>query len=286
MLSILNSLRFFATVICTLAVLSACGAGSSPQILRQTNPVPAVSTLVPSSAASGSPALTLTVSGSDFVAASTVNWDGVALANSYVDASHLTATVPASDLTTVGAANVTVFNPTPGGGTSSALTFTINTSNPVPAVSTLVPSNAATGSPALTLTVSGSGFVAASSVNWNGVALTTSYVDASHLTATVPASGPTAVGSATLFVFNPTPGGGTSSALTFTINASNPVPAISTLVPSSAALGSLALTLNGTGGNFVAASTVNWNGVALTTSYVDASQLTATLPASDLTALG
>src|SRR5258708_39582432 len=153
MLSILNSLRFFATVICTLAVLSACGAGSSPQILRQTNPVPAVSTLVPSSAASGSPALTLTVSGSDFVAASTVNWNGVALATSYVDASHLTATVPASDVTAPGTASVTVFNPSPGGGTSSKLTFTINALNPVPAISTLAPSSAASGSPPFILAV-------------------------------------------------------------------------------------------------------------------------------------
>jgi hypothetical protein len=282
------SLRLFPTVICALAMLCACGGGSSStiQTLPQTNPVPAISTLVPSSAASGSPALTLAVTGSDFVAASTVNWNGAALVTSYVDASHLTATVAASDLTTVGTASITVFNPTPGGGTSSALTFTINASNPVPALSTLVPSSAASGSPALTLAVTGSDFVAASTVNWNGAALVTSYVDASHLTARVPASDLTAVGSANVTVFNPTPGGGTSSALTFTINASNPVPAISTLVPPSAASGSPALTLAVTGSDFVAASTMNWNGVALVTSYVDASHLTARVPASDLTAVG
>jgi hypothetical protein len=280
-------MRFFSTAICALTVLSACGgSGVSPQTVPQTNPIPAIATMVPSSAASGSPALTLTVNGSDFVAASTVDWNGVALATSYVDASHLTATVVASDLTTVGTASITVFNPGPGGGTSSALTFTINASNPTPAISTLVPSSAASGSPALTLTVSGSDFVAASTVKWNGAALTTSYVDASHLTATVPASDLTAVGTASVTVFNPTPGGGTSSALNFTINASNPVPAITTLVPSSAASGSPALTLTVSGSDFVAASTVNWNGVALATNYVDAAHLTATVPASDLTAVG
>src|SRR5258707_5642651 len=148
MLSILKSFRFFSTVICALAVLCACGGSGSPILsLPQPNPMPAISMLVPSSAASGSPALTLTVSGSDFVAASTVNWNGVALATSYVDASHLTATVPASNLTAVGTANVAVFNPTPGGGTSGTLSFTINASNPLPAVSTLVPSSAASGSP-------------------------------------------------------------------------------------------------------------------------------------------
>jgi hypothetical protein len=280
-------MRFFLTAGCALAVLSACGgSGVSPQTLPQMNPTPAISTLVPSSAASGSAALTLAVNGSDFIAASTVNWNGVALATSYVDPSHLTATVAASDLTTVGTASITVFNPSPGGGTSSALTFTINASNPAPAISTLVPSSAASGSPALTLTVSGSDFVAASTVNWNGVALATSYVDASHLSSTVPASDLTAVGTAGVTVFNPTPGGGTSSALTFTINASNPTPTITTLVPSSAASGSPALTLTVSGSSFVAASSVNWKGVTLATSYVDAAHLTATVPASDLTAVG
>src|SRR5258708_11198160 len=129
-LSILKSLRFFPTAICALAVLCACdGTSVSPQTLPQTNPVPAISTLLPSSAAAGSPALTLAVTGSGFVAASTVTWNGVALATSYVDASHLTATVLASDLTAVDSASVTVFNPSPGGGTSGALIFTINESS-------------------------------------------------------------------------------------------------------------------------------------------------------------
>jgi hypothetical protein len=37
----------------------------------------------------------------------------------------LTASVPASLIATAGTATVTVVNPTPGGGTSNGLTFTI-----------------------------------------------------------------------------------------------------------------------------------------------------------------
>jgi hypothetical protein len=91
------------------------------------------------------------VTGGNFVAASTVNWNGVALASSYVDASHLTATVPASDLTAAGTANVTVFNPSPGGGTSSTLTFTINASS----------------SPSVRQSAQYTGYPGANSTSWN-----------------------------------------------------------------------------------------------------------------------
>jgi hypothetical protein len=54
--------------------------------------------------------------------------------------------VPASDLASAGTAQVTVFNPTPGGGASNALTFNITSaaSTPVPSatVQTIVPHSA------------------------------------------------------------------------------------------------------------------------------------------------
>ncbi len=43
-----------------------------------------------------------------------------------MSATQLQAAIPASDIAGVGSAQVTVFNPAPGGGTSNAQTFTIN----------------------------------------------------------------------------------------------------------------------------------------------------------------
>jgi hypothetical protein len=43
-----------------------------------------------------------------------------------VGKTSLQATIPASDISQAGTAQVTVSNPAPGGGTSNALTFTIN----------------------------------------------------------------------------------------------------------------------------------------------------------------
>ena len=72
-------------------------------------------------------------------------------------------------------------------------------------------------------------------------------------------------------------------ASTITLAQSNPVPLINQpLVPDAVAPGSpgFTLTVNGTG--FVSNSQVSWNGNSRTTAYVSSSQLTATIPASDL----
>ncbi len=90
------------------------------------NPTPTISSLTPGSAAPGSPGFTLTVSGGNFVNGSTVRWQGSDRSTSFSSSTLLTADVPASDLTTAGPASVTVFNPTPGGGTSNSQAFSIS----------------------------------------------------------------------------------------------------------------------------------------------------------------
>ena len=289
MASISSSLRLVAAGFMALVLLCACGGSTNPapdNPAPPVNPVPSVSTLTPAGVAAGSPMFTLMVAGSDFVSSSTVNWNGVALPTTYVSASELTASVPAAEVANVGDPSVTVISPGPGGGTSNVATFTISASNPVPSIAALSPASAASGNAGFTLTVSGSDFVASSSVNWNGVGLKTTYVSASQLTALVPAADIATVGTASVTVVSPSPGGGTSDAETFTINASNPLPSISSLSPMSVASGSTAFTLTVSGSDFVAASAVRWNGVALTTTYVSASQLTAVVLAADITTVG
>jgi hypothetical protein len=60
----------------------------------------------------------------------------------------------------------------------------------------------------------------------------------------------------------------------------NPVPFISNMSPVSVAPGGADFTLTVNGANFVNTSTVNWGSTALTTTYVSAKQLTATVTAS------
>jgi hypothetical protein len=187
-----------------------------------TNPVPAISLLSPSTASAGGPQFTLTVTGSNFIASSTVNWNGAGLATTYVSATSLTATVPAANIASVTTANVSVTTPAPGGGTSGTLTFTVSAApNPVPTVTSLAPNIIAAGAAQFLMVVTGTNFVAASQVFWNGVALTTTFTSSTSLSATVPAANVASAGAGNVTVFNPSPGGGTSvTPQTFTITAS------------------------------------------------------------------
>ncbi|HLC41270.1 MAG TPA: IPT/TIG domain-containing protein [Methylomirabilota bacterium] len=78
----------------------------------------------------GGSAFTLTVTGNNFISSSVVRWNGVNRTTTFVSATQLRAAISASDIATAGSAQVTVFTPAPGGGTSNALTFTISPSVP------------------------------------------------------------------------------------------------------------------------------------------------------------
>jgi hypothetical protein len=93
---------------------------------KTSNPVPAVTSLSPSSVSAGSANLVLGVSGTGFVRGSTVRWNGTERATTFVSATALRAYVPASDLAAAGSAEVAVTSPSPGGGTSSAAGFTVS----------------------------------------------------------------------------------------------------------------------------------------------------------------
>src|SRR5207302_516585 len=243
-------------------------------ITASANPLPAVTSLSPTGVNAGAAAFALTVNGSGFVGGSVVEWNGAARATTFVSSTQLQAAVLAADVATAGTAPVRVFSPSPGGGTSSALTFTINIPpNPVPTISSLSPSSASAGTAGITLIVSGTNFVAASVVDWNGSPRATMFVSAVELHATILAADIAPVGTAAVTVFSPTPGGGTSNTSTFTINTPpNPVPTLGSLSPSSAASGGLAFTLTVNGASFVTGAVVKWNGAARATTLVSGTQ--------------
>lgn len=89
------------------------------------NAIPIVSSINPISITAGSAGFTLTVNGSNFINGSTVRWNGADRVTTYVSATQLTTAIPASDVAKAGSAQVTVFNPLPGGGLSASQTFTI-----------------------------------------------------------------------------------------------------------------------------------------------------------------
>ena len=86
-------------------------------------PTPTLVNLTPPTAPAGTPGLSLTVNGTNFVSDSVVQWNEASLVTTYISASVLTAWVPAKFVASQGNAGVRVLNP--GGSVSETLTFGI-----------------------------------------------------------------------------------------------------------------------------------------------------------------
>jgi Domain of unknown function (DUF4214) len=262
---------------------SAPGGGTSSALnLNVNNPAPVVSSLSPANVTAGGPAFTLTVNGSNFVSTSVVKLNGSNRTTTFASSTQLTAQLAAADIANVGVIPITVFSPTPGGGTSSALNLNVN--NPAPVITNLAPASVPAGNIAFTLTVNGSNFASGAVVKFNGSDRTTSFGSSAQVTAQITAADVAAAGTFQVLVVNPAPGGGTSSPVDFTVN--NPAPTLGSLVPTSATVGGAALNLTVNGSNFVNGSVVKFNGSNRTTSFVSNSQLTAQLTAADLATAG
>lgn len=120
-------------------------------------------------------------------------------------------------------------------------------------------------------------FVSGAQVNWNGSALTTAFVSANQLQATVPANLITAAGTVAITVSS---GGATSLPQNFVINA--PLE-IDTINPVLIGVGVNGFTLTVDGVGFASGAVVQWNGTALTTTPISVNQVTATVPANLVT---
>ena len=248
------------------------------------NPVPSVSSLNPNSATAGGAGFTLTVGGTGFVPNSVVRWNNSPRTTTFVNGTSLSAAIPAGDIASAGTAAVTVLNPAPGGGGSNSVSFTIIAQNPAPSIGAIDPTSTVAGSGAFTLTVTGAGFIPSSVVRWNGSNRATSFANGNRLTASIPASDVAGAGSASVTVFNPGPGGGSSNEVAFAIII--PAPVLASINPTSATAGGPAFTLTVSGSNFVSGSVVRWNGSDRPTTFGNSAQLSAAIPASDITAVG
>lgn len=92
--------------------------------------------------------------------------------------------------------------------------------NPIPFLNQpVMPTSVPAGSAGFSITLNGTGFAFNSDVKWNGVSLATTIVTSNKLSANVPASYVAAAQTASVTVFSPAPGGGTSNAVPFTVTA-------------------------------------------------------------------
>jgi YVTN family beta-propeller protein len=112
----------------TNAVTATITVGRVPEGVAgmQVFPIPLINQpLVPDTIPAAGSEFTLKVNGTGFVRGSIVNWNGTALATTFVNGGQLTANVPAANIATTTTASVSVTNPAPGGGTSNKVFFPV-----------------------------------------------------------------------------------------------------------------------------------------------------------------
>lgn len=225
---------------------------------------------------------TVTVRGSGFQPGATVSIGGIQTDTTYVDPDTLTAQTPAL---TAGWQDVMVALPDGASYTAPALLQVLG-SQPTPVVTGFSPASIVvqTGIPGFdqpsTVTVQGSNFAIYDTVEINGQAVASVFLDSSDMQATIPAQLTGTAGSIAVAVVSPYTGSSNTLALPMV----NPVPVPEDNRPISFQAGeTLNLNLYGTG--FVPGSIIQWNGQNLST-YLNGGETTSGLEMVSATASG
>jgi len=271
----------FATVATLNITVSDSGstASNSTVTLAVENPLPTIAGINPSTAVVGSAATNVNVAGTGFMSGTVVRVNGTARSTTFTSAILATVSLTMEDLATVGSLAVTAFNPTPGGGTSSAATFSVV--NPAPGAITISPSTVTSGgTDKLTITVTGSGFVASSVIQLDGVARATTFVSSTQLTTSLSLADQASGHVFQASVVTPAPGGGASSAATLTIT--NAAPALTSISPGAIYLTAASTVINLRGTGFQPNSTVLWNGAPYATTFISSTQLSIQVLKADV----
>jgi hypothetical protein len=222
--------------------------------VKAANPVPAVTAVSPQGG-QRQETVEVTVTGSGFLTGATgVSFgDGVRVdAISVESPTALTATLTIAADAELGARDVTVTTPPPGGGTARlADGFTVHPENPSPTVTGVDP-NAGQRRDRLDVTLTGSGFVEGLTTPGFGPDITIHEVrvdDGTSLTANISIGSGATLGARAVTVTNPAPGGGTGTLPNgFTVLEENPAPTATAAIPETGARGmTLTVTLVGSG---------------------------------------
>lgn len=128
-----------------------------------------------------------------------------------------------------------------------------------------------------TITANGVGFTSGATVLWEGIPLSTTFVNSGQLTATVPCCFSGSVSTVHIYVM--LPGGPTTSAVLFH-NLGTDAPITSTIPTSFPQGGTVFLTVNGN--YFTSGSQIYFDNIPQTTTFVSRYQLTTTVPGGDI----
>jgi len=195
---------------------ASTGGIASPGLAFQVrSPVPMVSALAPATAGQGGSSFLLTITGAGFDSTSQVTWNGSPRPTGFVSPTRITAQIGADDIAAASAVPVGVYNVDGGSITSNTMTVTVAD---VPlSLTSLVPAFVTAAGPAYAQIVTGRGFAASSTVQFNGSPRATTFVSTTQIVAQLGAADIAGIGSAAITVVNGGSSPTTSGPLTLTI---------------------------------------------------------------------
>ncbi len=252
------------------------------------NPAPVATAVSPAGTAAGTAAFVLTITGSGFNAFSVVKWNGDDRPTTVVNTRTIKASISSADVLNPGIAELTVVTPTPGGGTSSPLTFTIGP----PATLTVDVSSVAPGGAATVTLANGVGgardwlALAAVGAPDTGVLQQTN-VGSGVTSRTWTVTMPTSAGAYEFRLFLDGSSSRVATSPPIVVDASmSAVPVVTSLSPGQAIAGGGGFMLSVGGSGFASSSGVLWNGASRPTTFVSSTELRAAVSSSDIAAAG
>ncbi len=257
----------------SVVVLTPGGVQSAAQNLTVVN-APILDSIDPTTILAGTGGLILEANGDGLATGAVVKLNGVAAPTTVEGSLSALAQVAAARTASGGTLAVTVVNP--DGSSTGALTLTVVAA---PVMVTLSPASVTAGSASFVLTIQGQGFTSQMMVQWNGVALPTTFISDTEIEATVAAVQVVAVSNPAVTVSNPGPPVQSSNSLALHVVST---PVISSIDPQAMTIGNAAISLTVVGSGFVNGCKVRLNGTPVTTAFSSATQLSAQVSAAQL----
>ncbi len=194
-------------------------------------PIPSISQINLPGALAGSGPITVEVQGDNFAANTVVLFNGAARTTTFVSSQLLRAQLLAADVAQPGLGAITVQNTTLVNGPNQpeaisqsgpiAIEVAYPHLNPLPGITQISPSSGRALDlvpvSQIIVTITGNNFLPESKVLWNDAEISTQYVNATTLRFYLSTGDLVEVGSASVKVLNPAPGGGASNVKGFTI---------------------------------------------------------------------
>ena len=215
-----STLCVFAVVLFLVLPMLNCGGGKSSSSPNpppvQPSTAPNITSISPTSVATGSATFTMTVNGKNFLSGvSTVQWNDSDRITTFVSSSQIKADITSTDVAAAGKANISVINRATKIELSSKVEFSIN--NPQPVLLSLNPTSLTAGSGATTLILYGRNFISASSVQFGSSNRAGTLINSTRMAVNLTSDDLLNAHGITIDVTNPAPGGGSSGQLTFSV---------------------------------------------------------------------